>query len=65
MITKKRTPKISEDKIKCCGCSVCSHNCPVDAITMKTDANGFIYPEINLTKCVYCYQCERVCLYLV
>lgn len=45
----------------CCGCEVCASNCPVAAITMKYDAEGFLYPQINREKCVHCGICIKVC----
>ena len=31
-------------KKECCGCAGCSQICPVDAIEMKMDKEGFLYP---------------------
>jgi acetyltransferase-like isoleucine patch superfamily enzyme/coenzyme F420-reducing hydrogenase beta subunit len=36
---------------------VCSH----DAITFKTDIEGFWYPEVDKEKCTDCGLCEKVC----
>lgn len=33
-------------KKECCGCAGCSQICPVDAIEMKMDKEGFLYPFI-------------------
>lgn len=32
-----------EDKKKCCGCTACYSVCPVDAIDMVEDNEGFLY----------------------
>jgi len=45
----------------CCGCSACASVCAKDAIVMVPDALGFLYPQVNLDKCVDCGLCERVC----
>ena len=45
----------------CCGCTACASVCAHDAIEMKPDAMGFLYPEVDVSKCVDCGQCERVC----
>ena len=48
-------------KKECCGCSACYNACPVDAITMKYDVEGALYPEIDFNKCIQCGKCSRVC----
>lgn len=47
----------------CCGCTACASICAHDAITMKPDALGFLYPEVNKEKCVDCGLCEKVCAF--
>ncbi len=47
----------------CCGCTACASICAHDAITMKPDALGFLYPEVNRDKCVNCGLCEKVCAF--
>ena len=48
-------------KTKCSGCGSCENICPKNAISMKSDECGFIYPEISAEKCVNCNMCEKVC----
>lgn len=50
-----------KDKTKCCGCNACGDICNHDAITFKTDIEGFWYPEVNTKKCTDCGLCEKVC----
>lgn len=50
-----------KEKNKCCGCHACYNACPVNAIKMKEDGNGFKYPEVDKEKCINCGLCERVC----
>lgn len=45
----------------CTGCSACRDICPVGAITMQTDQEGFAYPEIQEEKCIHCGLCEKRC----
>lgn len=54
--------KISK-KEDCCGCTACVSICPHDAITMVPDALGFLYPQVDMNKCVDCGLCERVCAF--
>ena len=51
------------NKLKCCGCSACESICPVSAISMHPDAEGFLYPVIDNQKCINCGLCENVCMY--
>lgn len=47
----------------CCGCTACASICAHAAITMKPDALGFLYPEVDKDKCVDCGLCEKVCAF--
>ena len=49
----------------CCGCSACEQICPKNAITMTPDTLGFLYPKVDLKKCVECKLCEKVCSFNV
>ncbi len=49
------------DKEICSGCSACVNTCPVNAINMVSDSEGFEYPIINYTKCIKCGKCTRIC----
>ena len=40
------------DKSLCYGCGACAHRCPVNAIQMKLDEEGFRYPYLDNSKCV-------------
>lgn len=51
------------DKHDCCGCTACSSVCPQKAIAMKPDALGFMYPEVDKTKCTNCGLCDKVCAF--
>lgn len=48
-------------KKDCTGCNACVNACPVDAILMVPDAEGFWYPQIDPQKCVKCGICEQAC----
>lgn len=47
----------------CCGCSACASICSHDAIKMKPDALGFLYPEVDETLCTNCGLCEKICAF--
>lgn len=51
------------DPKDCCGCTACASICAHDAITMKPDALGFLYPEVDTSKCVDCGLCDKVCAF--
>ena len=48
-------------KEECCGCYACKNACPVSAIAMKSDEEGFWYPEVDKQKCIKCGKCLLVC----
>lgn len=48
-------------KNECCGCGSCKQICPVNAIEMKEDAEGFLYPEVSKDICIQCNKCEISC----
>lgn len=48
-------------KKDCNGCGGCIYVCPVHAISMVEDEEGFLYPKINEEKCINCKKCEKYC----
>jgi hypothetical protein len=57
----KDIPVLFDRKEMCCGCTACFAVCPQNAITMKPDEEGFMYPGINDVMCIRCYKCIKVC----
>lgn len=49
------------DKRLCTGCHACSNRCPKGCITMRKDAEGFLYPHVNNEECISCGLCGKVC----
>ena len=49
------------DKTKCTGCGACINICPKQIISFKEDEEGFIYPHVEVEKCIDCHLCEKCC----
>lgn len=47
--------------LNCTGCHACINICPAKCITMKKSETGFLTPEIDISPCINCRQCEKVC----
>ena len=50
-----------KDKKNCTSCSACYSVCPVNAIEMTLDEEGFKYPKVDKEKCINCGLCEKIC----
>lgn len=59
--TVKLRPMKEREKKDCSGCSACADACPVDAIRMRPDKEGFLYPVIDESACIHCGKCDKVC----
>ena len=49
------------DAKDCCSCGACYNKCPVGAITMQENEEGFLVPVIDKNKCTNCGLCVKVC----
>lgn len=49
---------------KCYGCRNCENICPVKAITMIENKEGFLMPHVDENKCIKCGLCEKKCPYI-
>lgn len=45
----------------CSGCSACQQICPQKCISLSPDNEGFLYPHVDLQRCVDCNLCEKIC----
>ena len=54
-------PVLFTRKEECCGCTACYAICPVNAISMKPDEEGFDYPVVDQQKCIKCHKCVKIC----
>ena len=52
-----------DKKEMCCCCAACMKICPIQAITINSDADGFTFPEINNDLCIECGLCNKVCAF--
>ncbi len=53
--------EILENIKDCCGCFSCYNACTVQAIEMKLESEGFVYPVIDASRCIKCNKCRKVC----
>ena len=51
----------TREENSCFGCSACANVCPAGTIKMQENEKGFLYPEIDIDKCVKCGKCEKAC----
>ena len=56
--------QIYNKKEECYGCTACLNICPVNAIKMETDKQGFKYAVIDEAKCIKCGLCKKTCPYI-
>lgn len=48
---------------ECSGCGACVQICPKNCIVLTEHLDGFLYPEIDSSKCIHCNKCTTVCHY--
>jgi len=60
MTGKSSVPRLSPKQL-CSGCHACSSVCPASCISMTGDSEGFLYPDIDMSRCRHCGLCEQVC----
>jgi coenzyme F420-reducing hydrogenase beta subunit len=45
----------------CTGCSACRDQCPQQAVEMREDREGFLFPAVDESKCNQCGCCVKIC----
>ncbi len=53
--------QIYKNRELCSGCSNCANKCPKECIKMVPDDKGFLYPEVDESKCINCLKCQKAC----
>ena len=46
---------------RCTGCMACVAVCPVDAIAIQKNEEGFLVPLRDTSKCIHCKKCHAAC----
>lgn len=55
--------ELVKNKEECCGCGICQKFCPTQAIKIKNDKVGVVYPYVDKSKCIHCGLCLKMCAY--
>lgn len=53
--------RVNLPQTDCVGCGACQNICPVGAIRMTADSEGFLHPEIQVASCTNCGVCIVHC----
>lgn len=61
MLESKKNNIVKFDKKHCTGCETCAQLCPVNAIEMLENDEGFFEPFVNQDKCINCGACLKRC----
>lgn len=48
-------------KDNCTGCFACMNACPVKAITLPENEEGFYFPKVDYSTCINCGLCDKTC----
>ena len=46
---------------ECTACGACVQKCPKACIAMREDENGFLFPHVEVEKCIECGKCNYNC----
>lgn len=62
-VAGRELPELYRDRSECCGCTACVFACPVGAISMEDDEEGFLYPVVRASLCIRCGRCMSACVF--
>lgn len=51
----------TNNKAECTACTACVSSCPKGCIDMTIDEEGFVFPIIDVQKCINCNLCRKIC----
>lgn len=60
-IKKYKSYIFTGNKTTCSGCGACVQVCKRKALSMQADEEGFLYPVMDVGKCVHCGLCDSRC----
>lgn len=52
---------LTNNEYECSGCTACMNVCAHDAIEMRENDEGFVFPVRDTDKCIDCGLCEKAC----
>ena len=52
---------VLQSHVLCCGCGSCESVCPVKAVRVSMNDNGFYYAHVGENTCIDCGMCKGVC----
>lgn len=61
---EKNKNHVQHEHTLCCGCAACASVCPVEAINIRIDEEGFYHAFVDDDKCVSCGKCKKVCPFI-
>ncbi|MBR5369886.1 MAG: Coenzyme F420 hydrogenase/dehydrogenase, beta subunit C-terminal domain [Bacilli bacterium] len=56
---KKSSKELPQDE--CTGCRACANACPKGCISFSKNKEGFLYPQVDYSKCIHCGKCIKAC----
>ena len=56
---KKSSKELPQDE--CTGCRACANACPKGCISFVKNKEGFLYPQVDYSKCIHCGKCIKAC----